>query len=603
MNDRPNDQPNSQPPRQPAASPAADPAPEFPEAVVHGRRPFHFIWVIPIVAGLIGGFLVLRAVYQRGPEITIQFNSADGLVAGQTRVKHKAVDLGTVRSINLSQDMKNVDVSIEMRRTAARVLTREARFWVVRPRFDASNISGLDTLISGAYIELDPGTPTGPEIFHFTGLEDPPAVRSDEPGRTFTLKTSSVGAISSGSPVFYRDIQAGEVLGYNLGPDGDSMTIHVFVRTPFDQFVRLNSHFWSVSGLSLNLGSQGVQLHVASLQALLSGGIAFDTPKNGAPGPLSKGDATFELFSDEATADNSGFTQRIPFTTYVDGSVRGLAVGAPVELFGLQIGNVTNVALQVAPDGASSRVKIDMEIQPERIAPTPPASSDTARPVPLANANTLNPELETVDPFAIASTLVKRGLRAQLQTTNYLTGQLVLEMVFVPDAPPEAVYEQNGRIVVPSAPGGLDSITTGLSEVTAKLARLPLDQIAKNLNDTLIGVSHIANGSELKGALTTMASTLANIQDLVRKFDAGFAPALKRLPDIAQSLQTSVDRAGKLVGSLDSGYGGNSEFSRDLQRLLVQVSDTARSVRLLADYLDQHPEALIRGRTDRSIER
>jgi paraquat-inducible protein B len=603
VNDRPNDQPNSQPPRQPAASPAADPAPEFPEAVVHGRRPFHFIWVIPIVAGLIGGFLVLRAVYQRGPEITIQFNSADGLVAGQTRVKHKAVDLGTVRSINLSQDMKNVDVSIEMRRTAARVLTREARFWVVRPRFDASNISGLDTLISGAYIELDPGTPTGPEIFHFTGLEDPPAVRSDEPGRTFTLKTSSVGAISSGSPVFYRDIQAGEVLGYNLGPDGDSMTIHVFVRTPFDQFVRLNSHFWSVSGLSLNLGSQGVQLHVASLQALLSGGIAFDTPKNGAPGPLSKGDATFELFSDEATADNSGFTQRIPFTTYVDGSVRGLAVGAPVELFGLQIGNVTNVALQVAPDGASSRVKIDMEIQPERIAPTPPASSDTARPVPLANANTLNPELETVDPFAIASTLVKRGLRAQLQTTNYLTGQLVLEMVFVPDAPPEAVYEQNGRIVVPSAPGGLDSITTGLSEVTAKLARLPLDQIAKNLNDTLIGVSHIANGSELKGALTTMASTLANIQDLVRKFDAGFAPALKRLPDIAQSLQTSVDRAGKLVGSLDSGYGGNSEFSRDLQRLLVQVSDTARSVRLLADYLDQHPEALIRGRTDRSIER
>jgi paraquat-inducible protein B len=377
----------------------------------------------------------------------------------------------------------------------------------------------------------------------------------------------------------------------------------VFVRAPFDQFVRLNSHFWSVSGLSLNLGSQGVQLHVASLQALLSGGIAFDTPKNSAPGPLSKDDAIFELYADEAEADNSGFTQRIPFRTYVDGSVRGLAVGAPVELFGLQIGNVTNVELQVAPDGASSRVKIDMEIQPERIAPTPPASSDAARPAPPPDTNPLNPELEPINPFAIASKLVQRGLRAQLQTTNYLTGQLVVEMVFVPEAAAEAVYEQNGRIVVPSAPGGLASIATGLSEVTSKLARLPLDQIAKNLNDTLLGVSHVANGAELKGVLTSMASTLGNIQDLVRKFDAGLTPTLKRLPDIAQSLQSSVERAGKLVGSVDNGYGGNSEFSRDLQRLLLQVSDTARSIRLLADYLDQHPDALLRGRTDRSIER
>ena len=488
------------------------------------------------------------------------------------------MDLGTVQSINLSRDMTHVDVRVEMRREASRVLTDQARFWVVRPRLNAANISGLDTLISGSYIELDPGTPDDKTQLEFKGLEDPPAVRSDEPGRTFLLKADRIGSLSSGSPVFYRDIAAGEVLGYDLGPQGDGVTIHVFVREPYDDFVRNNSHFWNVSGLGIDLGGQGVQVHVASLQALLSGGVAFDTPKGAAPGPVSKADAAFHLFPDEPSANSAGFQQRIPFVTYVDGSVRGLSVGSPVQLYGIQIGNVTDIQLQFDPSGANSRVAIHMEIQPERIMQA-------------------DQKLEH-QPIDVARNLVRHGLRVQLETTSFLTGQLAVSMVIVPDAPPADVSLQGDEIVLPSVPGGLDSITTGLSDIATKLSRLPLDDIAKNLNDALRGASNVTNGPELKQVLTSMAATLTNVQDLVRKTDANLTPAMKRLPDIAQSLQASVDRAGRLVSSVDTGYGANSEFRRDMERLLAQVSDTARSVRLLADYLDQHPEALIRGRSD-----
>ncbi len=557
----------------------------IPLAVTGTRRPFNVIWIIPIVALAIAGFLGYRALMDRGPSITVTFRSADGLTAGQTRIKHKAVDLGTVRSIDLSKDMTHVDVRIDMRREASRVLTDQARFWVVRPRLSTANVSGLDTLVSGSYIELDPGAPNGKSKSEFTGLEDPPAIRSDEPGDTFNLKADRIGSIGSGSPVFYRDINAGEVLGYDLGPNGDGVTIHAFIHAPFNHFVRENSHFWNVSGLSVEFGGAGLQVHVASLQALISGAVAFDIPKDSKPAAESKPDTDFQLFPDENTANSASSHNKIGFVSYVDGSVRGLATGAPVQLYGIQIGTVSNVQLQFDPNGLTSRVAVKMLIEPDRIV-RPDQPTTNQKPVDVARA------------------LVRRGLRVQLQTTSYLTGALAVAFVFQPDAPGgDSVGVDDGLIVLPSVPGGLDSITSGLSEVSAKLGRLPLDDIAKNLNATLAGVSAVANGPELKSALNSMSSAVANVQDLVKKVDAGLTPTLKRLPEIAQSLQGTVDRANKLVGSVDTGYGGNSDFRRNMERLLVQVSDTARSVRLLADYLDAHPEALIRGRTNRAGER
>jgi paraquat-inducible protein B len=567
--------------------PAPDPIGDAPQASVRTDRRFQLIWLIPLVAAVIAGFLAYRAISQRGPTITLTFRAADGLKAGTTKVRHKAVDLGTVESIRLSDDLSHVNVRVQMQREASGELTEAARFWVVRPRLNAGNVTGLDTLLSGAYIELDPGAPSPEprvERREFVGLEEPPAIRSGEPGQSYTLRTDRIGGITSGSPVMYRDITVGEVLRWELSPDGQAFTVTIFVRDPFNRFVRVGTHFWDASGIGLDLGAGGVQLRLQSLQALLSGGIAFDTSPDARTTELSKSGDEFQLFRDESTASTAGYKRRIPFVTRFNGSVRGLAVGAPVEVFGIQIGTVTDVRLNFDPAAGDAHVDVEFELQPERI---------------------LTPEnIDQKTPLETAQAMVRRGVRMQLHTANYLTGQLYLGMDYIQGAATaEATITPQGRLFIPGASGGLDSLTANLADLAQKIARIPFDQIGADLQATLQNTSKLTGGPELKQTLQSMASTLATTQELVRKIDVGATPLIRRLPDIAAGLQQTVDKASKLVSSADSAYFGNSQVKRDVERLLVQLSDTARSVRLLADFLSQHPEALIQGKTGKASER
>ncbi len=558
------------------------PAPDrLPEARVQTRRAFHAVWMVPIVAALIAIFLGYRAISQRGETITITFSTAEGLTAGQTRIRHKAVDLGTVRRITLSHDMQHVIVQADMRREADRFLTTNARFWVVRPRLSGGNISGLDTLLSGGYIEMDPGQPSGKERTSFQGLEEPPAVRSDEPGRSFVLKAERIGSISSGSPVFFRDIAAGEVLGYDVHPaerrEDTFITVHIFIRAPYDHFVHEGSYFWNTSGVSVQLGAEGVRLQLESLQALLSGGIAFDTPPPPRDGPRASLDAQFPLYNDRADAASAMIRNRVSFLVNFHGSVRGLAVGAPVELYGIPIGSVTSIQLQLDPTTGHPHVAVRFQVQTERMFGT------ADEPAP--------------DPVATARRLVAQGLRVQLRTANILTGQLLVAMDFFPDQTPVAVTEQDGALVLPSLPGGLEGITSSLGQILHTIGALPLNEMVQHMNDALARVDALTAAPETAGSLRKLAATLAALNELVRQTSAGVAPALERLPQIARQMQAALESAQRLLNSTEAGYGGSSQVRRDLERLMDQFSDAARSVRLLADFLDQHPEALLRGRT------
>ena len=546
--------------RPPATGPSpADPAAP-PSARVHRRRrlSFQVVWLLPIIAALIAGWLVSRNIAREGPQIVIGFRTGDGLTAGQTQVRYKAVQLGTVRAIHLSQDLSKVEVDVNMLSSADRMLTDKARFWVVRPRLTLGNISGLDTVLSGSYIEMDPGTPSGPRQTRYAGLEDPPAVRSGEPGTSYVLTAQRVGSLSSGSPIFFHDIVAGEVLNYDLQPNGDSVKLHIFVRAPFDRFVRSDTHFWNASGIAVDLGAQGVQLRVSSLQAAVSGGVAFDDVL-GLNAPRTPPDMNFPLFNDEAQARAAGYSTQVKLVTYFDGSVRGLSIGAPVELNGIQIGSVTDVRLQFDPIAATSRVAVHMEVQPQRFLPPD--------------------KIHPGDTLRIAQGLVKRGIRAQLSTANLITGQMLVSFAFEPNAGPAEARMEGDEVVLPGMSGGLDSITSNLSAIAQKLNSLPLDQVVRNLSDTLHGISELVNGAALRG-------TLSNV-------DA----ATRQLPGVARQLDATLAQANKLVTSANAGYGNTSEFQRNLERLLQESSDTLRSVRLLANYLSVHPEALIRGRT------
>ena len=533
--------------------------PPAPAAKVRRSR-ISPVWIIPLLALCIAGWLGYRTVSEEGPVVELTFRSADGLTAGQTQVRHKAVQLGQVETIRLSDDMTHVVVRLKMQRAAMPYLTEGTRFWVVRPRISSGSLAGIETLVSGGYIEMDPAGRGGEQKLTYTGLEQPPGVRNGEPGRTYILRAQRVGSLTAGAPVFWRDITVGEVLGYDIGDGTGPVTVEVFVRAPYDGFVRSKSHFWNASGLSVQAGAQGVHVEIASLQALLSGGVAFDTPQRSAKSAPAPGGTEFPLFRNYDEAQASGFTTQQAFVTYFESSVRGLGPGAAVEFLGIQIGTVTQVQLEPVDQAGAVRVRVGFEIQPERVMGPEAAAADS--------------------PVDIARRLVRRGMRAQLQTASYITGAQVLALNVVPNAPAMDLVQEGQDIVVPSTGGGLDNILQSVSDIASKLDRLPLDQIAQNLNNTL----------------RSAAGAMVGVQDLVKHADAGTAPLFRQLPGIAASLQETVTRAGRTFGAIDTSYGTNSQFYRELERAMTQVGDTARSIRILADYLDRHPEALVRGR-------
>ncbi len=562
----------------PGSSPPASP----PAATVRARLDRHWrlslIWAIPIVTALIGLWLAWHTLSQRGPMIRITFETAEGLVAGQSHVRHKDVDMGTVQQVVLSRDLQNVVVTVQMSRESEPLLTDQTKFWVVKPRFFAGAVSGLETLVSGAYIEMLPSPKGGDSRRDFTGLETPPVLQSDVPGRTFLLKASRIGSLNLGSPVFFRDLTVGEVLGWDIGDMAETVTIHAFVRAPYDQYVHDTSRFWNASGATLSLGANGVQLQLESWRALVLGGIAFETPNQGQGSPVSGAGHAFPLYPSKDAADAATYGRRVPCVAYLTGSVAGLGAGAAVTLRGIRIGEVASVALQYDKRTDSVVVPVYFELEPGRI-----------EQLQLPPDGEFDAEM---------GRLVQRGLRVQVNSASLITGQKQLAIDLFPEAPPAQLTKQGDTYVIPVAPGSSGDLAGAAGALVAKLEAIPFDQIGQSLAQTLSGASGLVNDPKLHDSVASLQTTLAGAQSLVQRLNSATDPLLRRLPAMAQELDEAVRKLNSLAGSVNRGYGGNSEFNRDANRLLAQLTDTARSFRVLADLLSRHPEALIRGRTD-----
>jgi paraquat-inducible protein B len=542
------------------------------------------IWIIPLVAVLIGVWLAWDTLSKKGPTITISFQSAEGLQAGQSQLKFKDIVLGTVQHLSLTEDRRRVLVRVATTRDALPLLTEGTSFWVVKPRLFAGSVSGLDTLLSGAYIQMRPAEGgSGAAKRDFVGLEDPPVLESEVPGRTFLLKANRLGSISLGSPIFFRDLTVGEVLGWDLADMASSVTIHAFVRAPFDKYVHENSRFWNASGVSVKLGGNGVEVQLESLRAILLGGIAFETPEEKTPSPVSAEDREFPLYANLEAAQGAAYGRKIEFVAYFPGSVRGLAKGADVTLHGLKIGSVQDVSLtyDAAKDAILAPVRFSVE--PGRfLGAGKQVKADTATAV---------------------DELVARGMRVTLQSANLITGQMLVALEFKPDAPPASVGRDGDAFVVPTIDtGGFAGIEAGAAALLAKVNTIPFDEIGKSLGQTMQGLNQVANGPELKQALVSLSATMLSVQDTVHKLDTGMTPLLKRLPEISADLQKTMAQTNKLASSLESGYGDNTRFNRNLERLLAQANEAMRSIQALSDLLTRHPEALIRGRTNRGTE-
>ncbi|MXV43630.1 MCE family protein [Saccharibacter sp. 17.LH.SD] len=530
---------------------------------------FSILWIIPILAVIISGWLVWQHFATQGPRITISFDAADGIVPGQTQVKNKAVTLGVVRSVDLSPDMSHADVTVQMNGGIEDLLTDRTRFWVVRPRINGTSITGLETLLSGAYIALDPGRDGKHYRNHFKGLETPPGVRSDQPGSNYWLVTPRLESLGSGAPIFFRDLEVGEVLGYTMPPGGvGPILLQVFIRAPYDSYLKADSRFWNVSGMQLGFGAGGLQVRLQSLQTLFSGGLAFGRPSysRNMNAPMAKPNSVFRLYGSAEEADNTRYHQRFKAATYVDTSVGGLVEGSKVTMFGIQVGLVTGVQLDIGDGHHGPRVRVDMDLEPGRVA----GGEEAGRPD---------------YGHQILTSLVARGMRASVQTVSFLTGESMISFGFVHNAKPGALIYDNDVAILPSQPGGFDGVIQSVSTITNRLSAVPFEKIGNHLNDLLAGADQRVRSPELTHSMVALQGALSALNRLMDHAD-------EHLPALMQSMQDATSQARVLMAA----YSGDTDFHRNLEMFVQQLTRATRSMHQLMDYVNHHPSAFITGR-------
>ena len=532
------------------------PLPHVPQsrAVAKKRTRLSAVWIIPIVAAVAGAWVAVTRIMGEGPKITIVFKSAEGLEAGKTKIEYNGVEVGTLTTVRLSDDHLHVITTAQMEPKTESLLVDDTHFWVVRPRISGANVSGLGTLLSGAYVGMEIGQSQKAKR-KYEALETPPVVTTDIPGRYFVLETSDLGSLDVGTPLFFRRLQVGQVVSYELDKNGGALSVKVFVKAPYDQYVNPDTRFWNASGIDVSLSASGLSVQTQSMLSILIGGIAFETPASDPPLPSAEANTSFTLFSDRAEAFKPSARDPQSYVVVFRQSVRGLAPGAPVEFRGIPIGEVTRIDARVDTQTFEFSSPVTIVLDAQRLGVKVeklPSGTDLAAV-----------RRKLVD------SLVAHGVRAQLQTGNLLTGALFVSFDFFPDAPPVAVDWSQTPPQLPTAPGQLEAIEASATSIVKKIDQIPFKEIGDDLQSIMKKLDQVpikGIGDDLHKAIGDLDQTLV-------------------------SGRSTLDNANKLVEP-------DSTLTTDLSNTLQEVTRAARSLRVLADYLERHPEALIRGKTE-----
>jgi len=527
-------------------SPAED---NVPVAEIRPERRFSITWVVPLVAIAIAGWLVYTTLAASGPVITISFVNAEGLVPEKTKIKYREIDIGTVKDIAIDSDLDGVIVTAELRKGAEKYLTDQTKFWIAKAHVSAKEVRDLGTLLSGAYIGIDPAV-TGKMQSHFVGLERPPAVTSSRPGRFFVLSSESLGSLSIGSPVLYRQIEVGQVSDYRLEEDRSGVLIDIFIEAPFHELVRENSHFWNASGVRVNINKNGVEINSDSLISIFLGGITFDSPVQDQMEPAVAGE-TFQLFPGQQDIKDERYSVKTRYIAYFTDSVRGLVPGASVEFKGIRIGQVEEVLPEIDVLSSSFRVKTVLAIEPQRFTPE-------------------NPGTDVVE--SMFPRLVERGLRAQLETDSFLTGQLYVKLDFHQQAPVAVIMPGDPYPQLPTVPSTLNQTIESFTRVLEKIKDLPMDEIGQELSATVNNLNET-----LKAVKTTLDTTTS---------------------DLSPAVTDTLEQFKSTTLNLEAAFDGDSVLQYRLQELLKELQTSSRSLRTLTDSLERRPQSIIFGKEE-----
>ena len=538
--------------------------PPTAEPIIKQRRSVSIVWLVPIVALIIGGWLAYKAITEKGPKITIRLATADGLEAGKTKVKYKSVDVGVVEAIEIGENLSQVVLRVQLNKGADSYLTDQTKFWVVRARISASEVSGLSTLLGGAYIGVEPSDKGKPQR-DFIGLETVPLVTSASKGKRFQLVAPRLGSLNPGSPIYFRQVRVGQVIDYRLEEKGENVNVNIFIESPYDQFVRESTRFWLASGLDMQLTANGIRVDTDSVVSLMIGGLAFGTFSNDPQGQIVSENTQFKLYETRDEARDDQYTIRQSYYVEFFESIRGLSVGAPVEFRGIQIGSVSDIQLKVFPNQMNFSTMVGVTIERERLGLTGQISKDMDIQI---------------------RKMVDDGLRVQLKTGNLLTGQLLVDVNYYPDAPRVDETRYNNLLVIPSLPSSSQAVIDGVTSIIKQIDALPIKEIGQSLQGTLLGIEKLVNDPALQQAMQSTRQILANVETTTHNLNAD------TMPEITDTLE----ELHNLIAELEGWISADSPLQEDLLRSLQEIGKAARSVNNLSDMLERHPEALIHGK-------
>ena len=554
----------------------------LPSVAVRKRRWPSPIWLLPLIALLIGLWLLYQNWYKTGPTIVVQFTNAEGIEPGKTEVRYKAVAVGKLKSLRVSDDLKYVDAEIILSRDMGKHLGSDARFWIVSPRITRSGISGLSTFFSGTYIGMSPGTNSDDQTYYM-GEDRPPVIAPTEAGRRFYLLADSLGSIDIGAPIFYKQLQVGEVIDFKLLDKNAGVQLEMFIRDPYYELVRNNSRFWNASGAEFKFGANGATFRMESLTSLISGGIAFETPKAFDESPASPAQQTFVLYKNYDNTQEKQYAQRLYYVMHFQGNVRGLAVGNPVEFQGVPVGQVENIDIRLDKTSQQLKVPVLVSIQPQQFDESlTPNTADMAM-----------------------RQLVDRGLRAKLDTSSLLTGQKVITLTMEKSPKSADIVKIGGYSEFPTISAALDDLPTMAADVMG------------SLQETLDGVKQIVNSGKLDKTIDSANSMLKEVekavkeaQKVIKQVDQQTLPGVTKnlervtgnVDQVSQEFNRSLQQLQGSLEQIDRLTARNSPTQYQLDEMMEEVTNAARSVRTLSETLERKPNSLLRGKPNEALE-
>lgn len=530
------------------------------------------VWAIPIAALLIVGYLGLTAIADRGVDVVVTFTSADGAKPGDTKVNYKGIEVGQVRRVAISEDAHHVDLTLRLDHKLTPVLRTGTRFWLVGANPSLTDLNSLKAAVSGLSIGMAPGP--GEPARRFTGLDEEPVVPPGTPGRSFWLDTETLSAVRRGSTVLYYGDEVGSVTDVESA-GAQAFRARIFIRAPFDQFVRPSSLFWNASSLQISLNGQGLSGQLASPATALSGGVTFETPRAALTEPVSPDGAHFVLYGSEARAKEGPDGVSAPYQAVFNGAAGQLEAGAAVTLKGARIGVVRRVGLSFDADKGVLFNLVSFDLYPQRL------------------------HVRGVDPNAAdwravsdrtVGKLVQLGYRLSVDQSPPIVGARALAFEKVAKARAQSLDRSSSPPLVPTTEGESGSITDKIDEILTKVNAVPITAIGADVRQITGRLSALLGSPKVDDSLDHLDKTLKSVDQITHDVQPKVGPLVDKLNQTADQMQQVAGAANDVL----SGSGGGQDAN--LPGAIRQLTDAARSIRALADYLERHPEAILKGK-------